>query len=210
MLPYLRSWLGTGEAAPPTQQKKKKAPSLDAEALLRAQRMQLAQLRDEEVEVQADLDQATRERNQAQMRAKLTRLRQLQADIRLTEGKLNNVGAQRRLLQSADANVQQGALMGAGADQLDALVREADEIDLDEIVDRLQEGAARTHEFSSRLSEPLLYDDGGGGDIDEEVQELMQRAEDERLAGLLDAPATVAPPPSASSRPVRQPQGMPQ
>jgi Snf7 len=204
MLPYLRSWLGTEQQQPA----KKQAPraAVDADVLLRAQRMQLAQLRDEEKEVRADMESAVRERNQAQVRVKLARLKQLEGSISVAQGKLDNLNSQQRLLQSADSNVQQGVLMGAGADQLEALVQEADDIDLDDIVDRLQDGAVRTHEFSTRLSEPLMPADDGGGDIDEQVQEMMQRAEDERLAGLLDAPTTAAVP---ATRPLRQqPEGM--
>jgi len=202
MLPYLRSWLGT-EAAAPAPKPARAAPNADA--LLRAQRMQLGQLRDEAQEVREEMEAAVRASNQPLVRAKLARLKQLEGDIRLTQAKLDNVGAQQRTLQSADANVQQAVLMGAGADQLEALVREADDIDLDDVVDRLQDGAARTHEFSTRLSEPLMthYDEG---DIDEEVEQLMQRAADERTAGLLDAPTSAAVP---ATKPLRQqPEGM--
>jgi len=196
MLPYLRAWLGTEPAAAA----KARAPApvvVDHDALLRAQTLQLQQLREEEAEIKTELAEATRAQNRPLIKARLARLHQLGADIRMAEGKRDNLVAQQRLLQAADGNVQQAALMGAGADQLDALVDQAERIDLDDIVDRLQDGAARTHEYSGRLSEPLMGtpSDYGGDyvDLDDEVESLMRRTEDERLAGLLDTPSLSTP-----------------
>lgn len=193
MLPYLRSWLGTEPAAAAGKARATAPAVVDHDALLRAQSLQLQQLREEEAEIKTELAEATRAQNRPLIKARLARLHQLGADIRMAEGKRDNLVAQQRLLQAADGNVQQASLMGAGADQLDALVDQAERIDLDDIVDRLQDGAARTHEYSGRLSEPLMGTTTDYVDLDDEVESLMRRTEDERLAGLLDTPALSAP-----------------
>jgi len=156
-------------------------------SLLKAQKMQLKQLKAHLEEVGIELEAALEQGNKTEARSKLQQQRQLQSDVRLLEGKIQNQEIAQRTITQADSNREQALLMKDGATKLNAIVEDTEKIDLDDIVDTYQDGAARTHEFSTRLSEPLFsssYLNDDGQDVDEELDTLMQRTADRQTAGL--------------------------
>ena len=165
-------------------------------------------------ETNQDLENALEIGNKNAARSILQKQRQLTSEINLLEGKIQNQEVAQRTISQADANREQALLMKDGANKLSNLVEDTEKIDLDDIVDTYQDGAARTHEFSTRLSEPLftssvLNDDGQ--DVDEELDALMQRTADRKTAGLADVNPpkvipTVKPHPSLQ-QPNQQSQG---
>jgi len=160
-----------------------------AAKLLKAQKMQLSSLKEEYQEVCEEVDIAVESGNKSAARTKLQRKNQLDAEIRLLQGKIQNQEAAQRTITNASSNKEQALLMRDGAAELGAIVDETERIDLDEIVDTFQDNAARTHEFSSRLSEPIISNsvygtNEDGQDIDEELDMLMQRKADAKTADM--------------------------
>lgn len=166
--------------------------------LLKTQRLKLKGLKFELSEVGQTLEYALDSGNKVEARSLLQRQRQLQSEISILEGQIQNQEVAQRTISQADSNREQAILMKDGANKLNDLVQDTEKIDLDEIVDSYQDGAARTHEFSTRLSEPLftssaLNDDGQ--DVDEELDAMMQRTADRKTLGLKDVnpPKTIPP-----------------
>jgi len=160
-----------------------------AAKLLKAQKMQLSSLKEEYQEVCEEVDIAVESGNKSVARTKLQRKNQLDAEIRLLQGKIQNQEAAQRTITNASSNKEQALLMREGAAELGAIVDETERIDLDEIVDTFQDNAARTHEFSSRLSEPIISNsvygtNEDGQDIDDELDMLMQRKADAKTADM--------------------------
>jgi len=197
---WFRSAIGLTASFP---EEKKPAKIEDGEErnakLLKAQKLQLKQLKGELEEVGQELQDALDLGEKAEARSKLQRKRQLESEVRLLEGKIQNQEIAHRTLTQADSNREQALLMKDGADRLNEIVQDTEKIDLDDIVDSYQDGAARTHEFSTRLSEPLFSSSSGinddGQDVDEELDMLMQRTADAKTSGLtgVTAPKTIPP-----------------
>lgn len=184
-------------------------------SLLKAQKLQLRQLKGELDEVQTELEAALERGNKSEARSKLQQQRQLQADVRLLEGKIQNQEIAHRTITQADSNREQALLMKDGATRLNELVEETEKIDLDDIVDTYQDGAARTNEFSTRLSEPLFSSaatafNDDGQDVDEELDALMQRTADRQTASLADISAPKVIPPVKPHSSLQHPHSNPQ
>lgn len=160
--------------------------------LLKTQRLQLKKNKAHLESINADLQKAIDDGDQAEAKRLLTRTRVIKQEIATLEGQIANQEAAQRTLASAQTNTEQALLMRDGANQLARHVDEAERIDVDDIVDTFQDGAQRTHELSSRLSEPIvsmsLYAlNEEGEDVDEEVARLMQRSADAKAASLPSA-----------------------
>lgn len=193
----LRKWIGMGP--PPSSSSgsagggggdsldaiERKA-SADAERarLIKTQKLQLRVLADELAEVELDLKQALEEKNRAVAKVKLSKQRELQHRISQLQGMVSNQTSQDQTLQAARSNLKQATLMQDAAEELESVVDETERIDLDDVVDRFQDGAALTDTFSDRLSEPLLQS-AAGFDVDDELDALMNQAEDERVLAQL-------------------------
>lgn len=188
---WFRNAIGLTTASFPTEKNEppKSTSIQDAAALLRKKRLDLSMLREDIRELNAEIEEAGDQGNARLATEKIQRRNQLEKEARLLEGQIRNHESVHRTISNASANKEQALLMRDGANQLDSIVNETEKIDLDDIVDRLQDGAAQTHDFSSRLSEPLFSFDanlfnGDGQDVDDEVAKLMQRKAEEKTAGL--------------------------
>lgn len=151
--------------------------------LLRKKKLQLGTLKDDIEDLQREIEEAGDAGNTTLAASKIQRRNQLQKEARLLEGQIRNHEDTQRVIENASANREQALLMRNGANQLDSIVNETERIDLDEIVDTMQDAAARTQDFSSRLSEPLFSSDAyASDDVNEEVKLLMERKADEKTA----------------------------
>jgi hypothetical protein len=172
----------------------------DPQKLVRAQKGQLKILNASLSIVVDEIQQASSEGNKSKLSTKIAERNQLQTEIRLLEGKIRNQEAAQRVVATAHSNKDQAVLLRNAATELGTVVEETEKIDLDTIVDTFQDNAAQTHDFSSRLSEPLFSSaayatNEDGQDIDEEVEMLMQQAADARTASLLGVNTPKNPPP---------------
>lgn len=177
--------------------------SEDPQKLLRAQKGQLKILNASLSIITEEIKDAVDEGNKNKATTKIAERNQLQTEIRLLEGKIRNQEAAQRVVATAHSNKDQALLLRDAASELGAVVQETEKIDLDTIVDTFQDNASQTHEFSSRLSEPLFSSaayatNEEGQDVDEEVEMMMQRAADAKTSGLLDSnvPKNSPPPPT--------------
>jgi hypothetical protein len=172
----------------------------DPQKLVRAQKGQLKILNASLSIVISEIKEASEEGNKSKLSTKIAERNQLQTEIRLLEGKIRNQEAAQRVVATAHSNKDQAVLLRNAATELGAVVEETEKIDLDTIVDTFQDNAAQTHEFSSRLSEPLFSSaayatNEDGQDVDEEVEMLMQQAADAKMSGLLGVNTPKNPPP---------------
>jgi len=203
---YLRRIAGFGET-PPQPQPPAAAAAAGAsgsrEKLLRAQRLRLAQLEAENTELQAQIRDAAARGDKRATTTLVNKQRLLGIRVTQCRGQLDNMLEHDRTLQAASANVQQATLMKSGAEQLTSMVTEAEQIDIDGVIDQLQDGASLTHEMSNRLAEPIYasgasaYGDLDEPDVDEQVERLMQQAADEKAVQMRTDP--LQPPPPAAA-----------
>lgn len=203
----LRSFLGMGAGdsapapAPVYRGGNGKTFSERADALARAQAMQLAMKQDELEEVDAGIEAAKGARDRTALARLIARKRQLAREIQNLSGRLANVRVQSRTALTAEANLEQARLTAEAAQEIQYLNRQAESIDIDGAVDDLQEGVADTMEYSDRLAEPL---DTGGFNletVDEEIDRLMRNQEE------AEATEAMRGAPSVPATPVRGPGG---
>ncbi len=184
---WFREKIGLAEAPPPQPAGGAGgvgATEADAAKLLRTQRLKLGQLKAEYDDVDMEFREALAGGNQSAARAKLVKKRELEAQMRQLEGKINNQAAVLNTLSTADANLQQARVVREGADQLGALVKETEKIDLDGAVDSFQDSAALTNDYSNRLSEPLFYIGSADPDAEDVDVELARMMEESALASM--------------------------
>lgn len=193
----VRSYLGLPTSAPPT-----KAPppvaTVDGTKLVRAQQVQLGQLKADLAEVEEELAAAVKARRTAVATAKIAERNSLQVKIKQLEGKMRNFIGTQEAIGTADSNLQQALLMKEGADALEEIVAKTQTVNIDDVVDKLQENAALTTEYGDRLSEPIFSQTGENEDglsVDEEVAQMMaeqqEREAQEAMMGLNTAAAAV-------------------
>ena len=207
---WFRNAIGLTAATFPAEKNEppKSTSTQDAVALLRKKKLDLSMLREDIRELNAEIEEAGDQGNTRVATEKIQKRNQLEKEARILEGQIRNHESVHRTISNASANKEQALLMRDGANQLDSIVNDTEKIDLDDIVDRLQDGAAQTHDFSSRLSEPLFSSDadlfnGDGQDVDDEVAKLMQRKAEEKTAGLSSPkviPSKVDPQPGLIKR----------
>ncbi len=197
MLDSLRSWAGYKSTAdPPKKQNatlEKKLEAAGNKSLLerlskqlKTQTIQIEGLRDELEEVKVDLAVATRAKNVPVMTTKVTRKKELEAEIGTMEKKRVNTRAQLRKLQVADANLEQALLIKDGATELQETVNAMDEIGLEDAVDKMQDAAAQVNEHDALLAGDIMGGAGGGEVLDpEDINAEIQKLLDAQDAGLL-------------------------
>lgn len=180
--------------------------------ILKKQRIEIKQLQNRlDATVKPDLQKALDEGDTKEAARLVKQKRLMEQQIATLQGQVANQEAAQRTLAAAQANKEQALLMRDGANRLTAYVDEAERIDVDDIVDTFQDAAERTHDMSSRLSEPIIPSsvyavNAEGEDVDEEVERLMQRNAEAKTVGMPSAPAGggggagVLVPPSASGR----------
>jgi len=179
---------GGGDATPPPP---RDGYAERANALARAQSMQLAGLKDELNETEEDLTAAVVKKDTVTVRAKLLRKRQLETQIRVLAGKLENVRVQSSTAGAAEANLEQARLTKEAAETIQALNREAEGVDIVGAVEDLREGVDDTAAYSDMLAEPIT-----GGldtmDLDAEMAQLMDHQDEmaalEALSGAMPVP----------------------
>ena len=160
---------------PETPKKPPTTTEPDSNKLLRTQNLLLKQKQEEFAEVSGELEVAIKGGKQAAAKFLLQKKHALEKDIRLLEGKIANSLAVKNTLADADSNLQQAALLKAGADQLQELTAQTEALEVADVVDSFKQGASLTYEQSAMLSEPLygLHGTGDEVDIDEELEEMM-------------------------------------
>lgn len=155
-----------------------------AEKFARAQalriRMLNSELNDEEREARAAVERGDRSAAQRH----LVRSRQLRSEVGVLQQKYDNMTQTRNAIGTANANLAQGMLVKEGAVELEQAVSAMEQIDLDEAIDKLQDGAAMLREHDLRLAEPLFVAED---DAEEELERLM-REKQERDAARINFP----------------------
>lgn len=171
----------------------------DAAKLQRSMKMQLDSKRDELEEVQENKAKAVRARNKAQINSLILKERALKREINVLTGKLSNQNMTQSVLTSAQSNYEQGILTREAADEISALNQQTEDLDLEEAVDDLKDGALETLKYSDMLAEPIfgeadLIGSMGMGDemVDDEMERLIQEQEEleatEATVGLPSVP----------------------
>lgn len=208
---WFQNLIGLSSSSNVEVQDEKHSSPQDPQKLLRAQKGQLKILNANLQLVTQEIQQAVDEGNKSKATSKIAERNQLQTEIRLIEGKIRNQEAAQRVVATAHSNKDQALLLKDAASELGAVVQETEKIDLDTIVDTFQDNAAQTHEFSSRLSEPLFSSaayatNEEGQDVDDEVEMLMQKAADAKTVGLMgtNTPKNNPPPTQLKYPPTSQ------
>lgn len=120
----------------------------------------------------------------------------LEQNIRIQQGKIENLMGTQSILANADENLTQAEIMKHGAGELAQLQKQTEAIDIDDVMDTLQDGHSQTSDYSARLAAPFHANRYGGESeetgmaVDDELELLMQQAADERLADFDNAPVS--------------------
>lgn len=160
----------------------------DRSALLRTQRLQLAQLQDELEEVQELVTVAVKKKDQNAAYKHLERKSILEEEIETLEGKIQNQEYLQKQVNDAHQNRDQARIMEAGSKQMETIVKQTEQIDLDSTLDRYEDMSRTTSDMNKRLAKPMRR--GGTNQtrrkeaIDNELERLMQEQEDKTMAEL--------------------------
>jgi hypothetical protein len=197
---WARSWVGIGTSgttkAPPKKHaivERHEAASLKlthAEQLAAQERAQTMQLMQKQRQLSA-AEQACATAKGPALKDALLRKRELTTQIAKQNAALSNTRAQRRVTDTAAANIEQALLMKRGAAVLKDLNAAAETIDVAGAMDDLEDGAAQVADVSEVLERPLNLDPTLDMDeIDAELEaEMARREEEEALKALDTAPA---------------------
>ena len=172
---FLRRGLGYATATPIAAETKEEPIAVDVNRLARAQDQQLRKLQARGRALEVEKQEAISQGNKVTLTRVLQQQRKNAADVNQLQGIINNQRGVQDTIASAASNRDTALVMKAGAQQLDSIVKETETIDVDGIVDQLQESSVMSHEFGSRLSEPMF---GSGStdevEVDDEVDALMR------------------------------------
>lgn len=204
MLNYARGLFGYGE-----QQQGSSTPAasvqhrdVDAGKLARAQDAQLRKLEAKAARLDQQKADAVRARDAALIKSTLQEQRKNAADMNQLRGIMANQRGVQDAVHTAAGQRDTALVMKAGADELETIVKETEVIDTDTIASRLQDAAADSREFGTRLSEPLFGTDDAD-EIEDEVAALMEAGEVE-LPDLPERQPVPLPVKSASKVPVKK------
>lgn len=157
--------------------------------LIRTFELRLLQLREEDAELADSIALAAKRQDRASVQRDMTRRRAIAAEIGQLNGQLSNQRETANTIGRADANREQARLLQQGAHQLGSLVKEAETIDLDRVVDDYRDAAEQTHSYANRLAEPLNTSYAVMDGVDEEVEAMMQQAQEESRLQMPEAPS---------------------
>lgn len=194
----LRSLIGLGDppAAAAGQQQQPLRNADDSRArLIRKFELQIEALHEEDFELEERAAAEAAAGKRAAVARTLQRRKAISVEISDCEGKLANQRSIGSTLGQADSNHEQALLMQDASTKLGALNKNAERIDLNEVVDKYRDAAADTRDYSKRLAEPLYpigEDVEDPEELDAEVEALMQRAADETRLAMPAAPAAAA------------------
>ena len=163
-------------------------------ALLRTQKLQLAQLEDEYEEIQEELQVAVKKKDQNTALKHLTRKQELEDDIATLQGKIENQEYLQKAVSDAHQNRDQVQLMQAGAKEMETIVKQTERIDIDGVVDRYEDASRITNTHSQRLAKPIKRGGATGrmrrqNDVKDELDRLMQEDADRNTAELDSMPS---------------------
>jgi hypothetical protein len=91
--------------------------------------------------------------------------RQLEQQIKMTDGQIFNLNQQVLALQSASGNVEMAKLMRSGATSMQQLVQEVEDLNIEDVADDLRDAMDESHEVGRVLSEPMIRDTMDDDDI---------------------------------------------
>jgi len=197
---------GVGDTrSPQPQQQPPPVASEDAAALLRTQRIRLKQKEAELQTISEELSDALDAGDAAKQRIKLQRKRDLEAELRQLRGKIANQSSVADTLATADADLQQARVLHSGAKQLENIVKQTEQMDIDDIVDTYQENAKMSHQFGSRLSEPLFSSSAAGDDVDaEDIDDELARMQEAAAIERMPQPSRNKPAATATTAAARK------
>jgi len=153
-------------------------------ALLRTQKLQLAQFEDEYDEVKDEIQTAVKNKDQTSALKYLTRKQELEEDIETLQGKIENQEYLQKAVIDAHQNRDQAQLMQAGAKQMETIVKQTEKIDIDGVVDRYEDASRTTTTHSKRLAKPMRRGARAKDTISHELDRLMQEEADRETAEL--------------------------
>jgi hypothetical protein len=205
MLDSIRGWIGV---APPKAATPAKKPNAVLErrkqaaqeqtheqrlaALIRAQTVQISQLREDVEDYKEQTNQHLASGNRVAARNAIEARKKVEADIALRQKKLENTRAQQHAIEMANANLEHGLLLQEGAQELKGATEAMAEIDLEGAVDTMQDAAAEVEEHNVLLTEPIFTAGGtvDDGEVDDELNALLAEQADLKAASFPDVPKT--------------------
>jgi hypothetical protein len=210
---WIRSKIGMPAAAggddqkPRRQQPAGAQPTAeDAAALLRTQQTQLRMMQQEVAHLTAVAQAAAARGDRRGCQDALQRKQVVETDAGLLRGKIQNQERALAVLRTAEANRDQALVLQAGADRLDAIVAEAEAIDVGGLRSRYAESGGTVNEMSRELSEPMFGDGSlaDEGDVDHAVEAMMRQAAGQPVAAATPLPALPDAPKGRPQQSVRQ------
>jgi hypothetical protein len=157
-----------------------------------------------------EIETAQRPPNQNLLKQLLTQRAQLQEKARQNTVRLNNLRGVNDKITEAHRNHSELAIMSAAAQTLKEAADGAAEYDMDDIRDRLEEGADQVTEQTGMLTEPLFSSQlqfvQSEDDVDAEVAALIAQAEADDRTAALNTPTAQVPVVSAQKPKLVEPE----
>lgn len=193
----MRGWIGLSTSSQTTSSSQQSLEDVGEKRarLLQRQQQQLMIEQAKLEDVQEKISVAVKQGKSLEAKRLLQERNQIQKNIQLQEGKINNLHKTHSIVATTDENLILAELMSDGAQELDHIQQKTEAVDLENVVEKYREASSQTLSFSERLADPLdsfsqyaLESPDTGLDVDEELELLMQQAADEKTAGLDSIP----------------------
>jgi hypothetical protein len=178
-----RNWLGYENVSTPTTV----TTPEETQKFIRKLQAELGQLN---YKLNKIISEIPLEKNRELLKLKLIERDRLKQQIVQLQSRLQNIGGTQEVVSNAVANVQTARILQSATDTIEKSVKEAEKIDLDSIVDKYQDNAVLTQDFSTRLSQPWLTQTIDEDKLDDELDQLMN--ENDELEKWLNTPVEIS------------------